>query len=128
MIRRPPRSTRTDSVFPNTTLFRSCRPASSIAGWPGAHQVLADPARAAAVLHVEHADQVIARLLGLDHVVGGKDPRHVPDLEILLDTGEGFLEALVAGRQAVHDVRPKDRIQEASPIGRASCRARRFTY
>src|SRR3546814_5671637 len=32
MIRRPPRSTRTDTLFPYTTLFRSCaaaRPASS---------------------------------------------------------------------------------------------------
>src|SRR3546814_3987993 len=28
MIRRPPRSTRTDTLFPYTTLFRSCRPAA----------------------------------------------------------------------------------------------------
>src|SRR3546814_1454569 len=27
MIRRPPRSTRTDTLFPYTTLFRSCNPA-----------------------------------------------------------------------------------------------------
>src|SRR3546814_6853545 len=27
MIRRPPRSTRTDTLFPYTTLFRSCRSA-----------------------------------------------------------------------------------------------------
>src|SRR3546814_16562484 len=26
MIRRPPRSTRTDTLFPYTTLFRSCHP------------------------------------------------------------------------------------------------------
>src|SRR3546814_10060306 len=30
MIRRPPRSTRTDSLFPYTTLFRSLRPAVTI--------------------------------------------------------------------------------------------------
>src|SRR3546814_5172358 len=29
MIRRPPRSTRTDTLFPYTTLFRSARPAGS---------------------------------------------------------------------------------------------------
>src|SRR3546814_2046989 len=29
MIRRPPRSTRTDTLFPYTTLFRSLRPATS---------------------------------------------------------------------------------------------------
>src|SRR3546814_13110137 len=36
MIRRPPRSTRTDTLFPYTTLFRS--PARSLQGWaqPGA--------------------------------------------------------------------------------------------
>src|SRR3546814_15124459 len=28
MIRRPPRSTRTDTLFPYTTLFRSCAPAT----------------------------------------------------------------------------------------------------
>src|SRR3546814_3653321 len=35
MIRRPPRSTRTDTLFPYTTLFRSRRPAPSA---PGAHR------------------------------------------------------------------------------------------
>src|SRR3546814_10887510 len=38
MIRRPPRSTRTDTLFPYTTLFRSCAPSSgsstSAAGKP----------------------------------------------------------------------------------------------
>src|SRR3546814_14822361 len=33
MIRRPPRSTRTDTLFPYTTLFRS--PRKAVAGWPG---------------------------------------------------------------------------------------------
>src|SRR3546814_4701998 len=33
MIRRPPRSTRTDTLFPYTTLFRSCRD-SAFAGPP----------------------------------------------------------------------------------------------
>src|SRR3546814_4104105 len=32
MIRRPPRSTRTDTLFPYTTLFRSCKKP----GWSGA--------------------------------------------------------------------------------------------
>src|SRR3546814_15124865 len=36
MIRRPPRSTRTDTLFPYTTLFRSPRSSSSISArvWP----------------------------------------------------------------------------------------------
>src|SRR3546814_19337157 len=37
MIRRPPRSTRTDTLFPYTTLFRSpCRPLGLTALWSGA--------------------------------------------------------------------------------------------
>src|SRR3546814_19800722 len=32
MIRRPPRSTRTDTLFPYTTLFRSRRDAPAVAG------------------------------------------------------------------------------------------------
>src|SRR3546814_5444951 len=32
MIRRPPRSTRTDTLFPYTTLFRSCFPEGADAG------------------------------------------------------------------------------------------------
>src|SRR3546814_9112714 len=33
MIRRPPRSTRTDTLFPYTTLFRACR-SGAVAGAP----------------------------------------------------------------------------------------------
>src|SRR3546814_3203258 len=35
MIRRPPRSTRTDTLFPYTTLFRSDREARGAAGYGG---------------------------------------------------------------------------------------------
>src|SRR3546814_10464900 len=35
MIRRPPRSTRTDTLFPYTTLFRSCQPADGGFGHGG---------------------------------------------------------------------------------------------
>src|SRR3546814_10055233 len=37
MIRRPPRSTRTDTLFPYTTLFRSSAPSGSHARAPPAH-------------------------------------------------------------------------------------------
>src|SRR3546814_5705482 len=39
MIRGPPRSTRTDTLFPYTTLFRSPRIALFIAFWPVAHDM-----------------------------------------------------------------------------------------
>src|SRR3546814_3107025 len=39
MIRRPPRSTRTDTLFPYTTLFRSCCRFRPARGWCGqAHE------------------------------------------------------------------------------------------
>src|SRR3546814_7849895 len=41
MIRRPPRSTRTDTLFPYTTLFRSPGPARPALGDPGAPPVAA---------------------------------------------------------------------------------------
>src|SRR3546814_1540865 len=37
-IRRPPRSTRTDTLFPYTTLFRSCIPAASSGPRPRAYR------------------------------------------------------------------------------------------
>src|SRR3546814_6250372 len=40
MIRRPPRSTRTDTLFPYTTLFRSGHPITSRAGAMGLMQVM----------------------------------------------------------------------------------------
>src|SRR3546814_4686427 len=40
MIRRPPRSTRTDTLFPYTTLFRSQAPRSRVHSAPGARAFL----------------------------------------------------------------------------------------
>src|SRR3546814_4523041 len=39
MIRRPPRSTRTDTLFPSTTLFRSGRSEAADAGYFGCDRV-----------------------------------------------------------------------------------------
>src|SRR3546814_13335923 len=46
MIRRPPRSTRTDTLFPYTTLFRSARRSVGGAGNRGAHGSTAHGQRA----------------------------------------------------------------------------------
>src|SRR3546814_1780097 len=53
MIRLPPRSTRTDTLFPFTTLFRSCRKEGCREG--GAFAQLASPARAARLLRTRAA-------------------------------------------------------------------------
>src|SRR3546814_13618312 len=45
MIRRPPRSTRTDTLFPYTTLFRSSRYRYAGGGYEVVQQLVADAAR-----------------------------------------------------------------------------------
>src|SRR3546814_21166431 len=45
MILRPPRSTRTDTLFPYTTLFRSARPDAGRGVGRGRHQPGSQPAR-----------------------------------------------------------------------------------
>src|SRR3546814_2450281 len=42
MIRRPPRSTRTDTLFPYTTLFRSCAPVVTYSRSVKAHCINTD--------------------------------------------------------------------------------------
>src|SRR3546814_11899330 len=76
MIRRPPRSTRTDTLFPYTTLFRSTRPyPHADAHGPGADRQL----RRA---HAEAADRAAAP--------GRRQPRN---------DGEGRRGAGAAGRR-----------------------------
>src|SRR3546814_14031316 len=89
MIRRPPRSTRTDTLFPYTTLFRSLE----IADVPGE-----------AVVHL--VGQLVAGdvdLLGVDHddVVAGVDVRGVDRLvlaaQAMREFGAEAAEGLAGG-------------------------------
>src|SRR3546814_1373657 len=61
MIRRPPRSTRTDTLFPYTTLFRSLGGAHHHA--PGAEAAL-DVVVQGAALAQRHADHLLLGLVG----------------------------------------------------------------
>src|SRR3546814_11614061 len=73
MIRRPPRSTRTDTLFPYTPLFRSGDRALAASG-------LADQAQHAAGLdrdrHVAHRVDEAARCLERDGQVADRRPAH----------------------------------------------------
>src|SRR3546814_11868800 len=85
LIRRPPRSTRTDTLFPYTTLFRSRRHDVVVA-----FEGLDDPPRDG------------ARILGVAGIVGrlaaaGLRPRH-------LDIAAGILQQLDGGEA---DLRPE---------------------
>src|SRR3546814_15641974 len=88
MIRRPPRSTRTDTLFPYTTPFRSAALAY------GAYHLLAVDVRQAEVqddqvgrLGRAEVDRPAAILRLGDRMVGrGKaDPQELPDLRLVVD-------------------------------------------
>src|SRR3546814_15397623 len=59
MIRRPPISTRTDTIFPYTTLFRSCR---APRGEIDMHQNLLRGRGKVALRSVEHLDEIMDAL------------------------------------------------------------------
>src|SRR3546814_14184326 len=54
MIRRPPRSTRTDTLFPYTTLFRSFHRRCGIRQIAGHRQLVAEVLRVAERRHARH--------------------------------------------------------------------------
>src|SRR3546814_8800852 len=75
MIRRPPRSTRTDTLFPYTTLFRSCaaRMARQEKGDGGALALHRIDRQLAARLADEAVDLAQAKAGSLAHVLGGEE-------------------------------------------------------
>src|SRR3546814_862502 len=72
MIPRPPRSTRTDTLFPYTTLFRS------LAALPGVRRVYPSQGNFLLVRFAD-ADMAYARLLAAGVVV--RDMRQLPQLD-----------------------------------------------
>src|SRR3546814_18127991 len=101
MIRRPPRSTRTDTLFPYTTLFRS-----------GAEDALIEAVELLALFR---------RLLALARRGGtlGLHPR--------LDRGVLRVEVGKVRHQVLHHRHMRQRI-DLHEIGRASCRERVCQY
>src|SRR3546814_12922102 len=109
MIRRPPRSTRTDTLFPYTTLFRShfCKEKSE----PDA------PVRDAAILGLEF-------LVGLALA----DSIGVGPFELCLQLAPDRLELLIDQRlRHLEPVRLVEPVEQYE-IGRASCRERVCQY
>src|SRR3546814_5716543 len=86
MIRRPPRSTRTDPLFPYTTLCRSAQHAGRRRAHAGRVELVA--ARGG---YMQREAQHLGRLQpGVRHVVGVADPGHrlAGDGAAVLDIGE----------------------------------------
>src|SRR3546814_14885244 len=67
MIRRPPRSTRTDTLFPYTSLFRSDEPAGATFG--------ERDAAARGLLGVDHATRGLDEFSGKDGIHASAPPR-----------------------------------------------------
>src|SRR3546814_5930923 len=84
MIRRPPRSTRTDTLFPYTTLFRShhgegwyIRSYAPVAGI-GRHRSMVFPGR------FDRACHAAGRGLGRDQQRGKRSEEHTSELQSLM--------------------------------------------
>src|SRR3546814_846603 len=102
MIRRPPRSTLTDTLFPYTTLFRSVRLG------------LLEAKRDAALVAVDLEDDDVDFLAGRNDLAGVDvllDPRHFADVDQAFDAGLEFDERTIIGdvRDGALELRP-DRI------------------
>src|SRR3546814_6922024 len=82
MIRRPPRSTRTDTLFPYTTLFRSVWRQEPEAGAGGADRIAYDAGlMAAEIVH----DDDIARLEAGDQLLANiRSEEHTSELQSLM--------------------------------------------
>src|SRR3546814_5725380 len=88
MIRRPPRSTRTDTLFPYTTLFRSPRPrASGYAPNPIEARVpTLDPTQTAGFLHTRDTPAVLRSTAPIEgsRREPGRSEEHTSELQSLM--------------------------------------------
>src|SRR3546814_4754080 len=80
MIRRPPRSTRTDTLFPYTTLFRSGGPFGGFGGRGAPPQKGANVAYRLAVTFIDAATQAMQRITLAD----GRSEEHTSELQSLM--------------------------------------------
>src|SRR3546814_14430609 len=110
MIRRPPRSTRTDTLFPYTALFRSLPVGTS-------ERELRDIAFAQ--LGLDPADAAVVEIAG--HLVGQPRPGRVDDDGVVqpTDPGQVVRDQVAAAAPVVHHPRGGGGGVET---GRGSCR------
>src|SRR3546814_13670513 len=115
IIRRPPRSTRTDTLFPYTTLFRSGL-AGTVRPYQRMHRTLTDPQ--VDIPDGEEPFEFLGKPLGLQDVLVGRHSSlrscSPPNLAVRLGS------STVAKPASVH--------KSYGKIGRASCRERVCKY
>src|SRR3546814_20145470 len=113
MIPRPPRSTRTDTLFPYTTLFRSIINISSSSAQTGAKAMSHYVASKGGVIGFTKA-------LAIEFAPTGITVNHVPP---------GFVDTPMLRESPVDvDDYPQGMPMQHPAIGRASCRERVGTY
>src|SRR3546814_19053290 len=124
MIRQPPRSNRTDTIFPYTTLFRSARLQFGEEGADAAARIEDVVDQEQAVVGAERVDQIAEGehlhlcFLAVDAVVGGGADRDMVAGDAVIV--EQFLDRDAARRAAAPDADEQ--------IGRSSCRGRECQY
>src|SRR3546814_7801878 len=84
MIRRPPRSTRTDTLFPYPTLFRSHRRVPVVAPVELVAELGEATVHEEAVLGVARALGPLRAELEPDHPVTGRSEEHTSELQSLM--------------------------------------------
>src|SRR3546814_2409318 len=90
MIRRPPRSTRTDTLFPYTTLFRSSAQTGGRLGMNQPLRVLSiatlfpDAARPNFGLFVEKSLRALAAQPGIELTIAARSEEHTSELQSLM--------------------------------------------
>src|SRR3546814_12830082 len=114
MIRRPPRSTRTDTLFPYTTLFRSFPELSGRGGQASFHVVQGRAEAGEQFIH-SLAGKCARLLIFLAHAVGDH-----AEVAIKIANGSAHLVRRLA--------EPTHRLFDLPAIGRASGRARVCQY
>src|SRR3546814_3529013 len=126
MIRRPPRSTRTDTLFPYTTLFRSCAWARGIDVLSWRSGMSFDPATVAAFVDGELDDfnmRRIEREAATDAALAAEIARHRALKATLSAHYAPVLEAEVPERLRSL-ITAHDKIDNCLPASRHAARAR----
>src|SRR3546814_21152970 len=119
MIRRPPRSTRTDTLFPSTTLFRSQPMMVAIHGG-GFTSAYFD---CDGFSLVSRAAAAGCSVLGIDRPGYGESPR-LPEGDRAIPRNANLLQAAIGQVWRERDLDAAGIVQ----IGRASCRERVCQY
>src|SRR3546814_6980300 len=107
MIRRPPRSTRTDTLFPYTTLFRS----QFVATGTAEPRLLAEADDIIVSAHVRCARELLSKPgAGKIELIGyhGQTVLHRPDRGLTIQIGDPARIANTLGVDVVADVRQAD--------------------